>query len=312
MRFCILCDTAQLRRLRAGLLNDLLRSRRVLGVPAQAQRRADLDRPAEAPGGEIELASCQPANVIGRATFCRHQLLSRVDRRGRAHAAVNMRRAVGHDLVVDPFRQLGRENHAQPVFPRQIRLRFRRTEIDVSFNAKSNSIPSPIRTRPIRPTGPWLFSAASVVAATRSPSRPWDRGGQPLRRGAQCASNGNQRCPAGSARLRHLRLTVARIVPSPRGVLSFRRNLLSGPGRGGWVAPARKIDRCRGAHPSNCVDEKLRVTTPGSQSHERNQQADGRDQSWPRKNVFSICCGERKPRVDQAMFGRGRQCDKGL
>lgn len=59
----------ELRRLRAGLFNDLLRGRRVLGVPAQAQRRMDLDGPTEAHGGEIELAFCQPANVIGRATF---------------------------------------------------------------------------------------------------------------------------------------------------------------------------------------------------------------------------------------------------
>src|ERR1700732_5061233 len=51
----------ELRRLRAGLFNDLLRGRRVLGVPAQAQRRMDLDGPTEAHGGEIELAFCQPA-----------------------------------------------------------------------------------------------------------------------------------------------------------------------------------------------------------------------------------------------------------
>ena len=92
-------------------------------MPAQAQRRTDLDGPTEALGGEIELAFCQPANVIGRATFCRHQLLSRVDRGGRTHAAINMRRAVGHDPVVDPFGQLGRENHAQSVFPRLRRQR---------------------------------------------------------------------------------------------------------------------------------------------------------------------------------------------
>lgn len=234
-------------------------------------------------------------NVIGRATFCRHQLLSRVDRRGRAHAAINVRRAVGHELVVDPFGQSGRENHAQPVFPRQIRLRFRRTEIDVSFNAKSNPDTSNPAYRSMAVLRGVRCCRNQVSIKTLGPRRAATPPRRTMRFERKSTMPGWLRA-----------ITPSTIDGRAHRTFAARGSVFSAE------SFARKIDRCRGAHPRNCVDEKLRVTTPGSQSRERNQQADGRDQSWPRKNVFSICCGERKPRVNQAMFGHGRQCDKGL
>jgi hypothetical protein len=49
--------------------------------------------------------------------------------------------------------------------PRRIRLRLARYPRSMSLSM----------TRPIRHTGPWLFSSKPVVEETRSPARPWDR-----------------------------------------------------------------------------------------------------------------------------------------
>ena len=67
--------------LRPSLADHLVSSGRVWRVPAETKRGAHLYGAADALGREIELALCQPSNVVGHATFRRHQLVRRLDRR---------------------------------------------------------------------------------------------------------------------------------------------------------------------------------------------------------------------------------------
>jgi hypothetical protein len=111
---------------------------------------------------------------------------------GAAFACAPMHTAIGGEFATKPSCERPGLEHRQYGILRVLPYHsapFRRRGQTSACRAKSVrgsaapgsmslSMPRPMRTRPIRHTRPWLFSAAPVVAPTRtrSPSRPCDRG----------------------------------------------------------------------------------------------------------------------------------------